>query len=519
MSVTASFTFEDIARAAFTTSTKADDINSEFAGPGRLALRGRNYAARLAIARSLSVAGPPPACEDSGGKTIRGTNLFGDNSRTWISLLVQHAELKDASLSDLQDLVRRHWARGAELLEEDWQACEGDYDRFLVHLAAQAGLGAGGEVPTGSGRPTHGENRAVFVPRAVPVSLPLGPLSVNAANGEPVAFRINAKGTSPHVAVMGTLGTGKTVIAKSMLVAAHKQSGCPVLLFDMGKGDLAADRSLVSELGAQVLEPPRQPIPLDMLSADAADSVALAKAALRFRESFCRIPQGSRLGDIQTALVGEAATRALQGSRPVRLADVHERLKEVYAEKRRKDDLAITTFDDMSKFKLFEPRMPPEEFFSRSWVVDVHNLPEVAQRLIVFMLLDAAYAYLTELADAPTDSDGNRAMRLVVCVDEARKVLAYEQASLIGLVRESRSKGGAVMMISQSPDDFAGDEENFLENLGIGVCLKTNAKPAILAHMLGRPEDLAGLGSGIAVTRLPDKGFVKVRAWDEQSFR
>jgi hypothetical protein len=201
------------------------------------------------------------------------------------------------------------------------------------------------------------------------------------------------------------------------------------------------------------------------------------------------------------------------GSRPVRLRDVRDRLRETYAERKRKDDVATATFNDMMSWNLFEPDMPPSEFFSRSWIIDVHTAPETAQRLVVFLLLDALYAHLTAAADAPIDSTGNRALRVVLAVDEARKVLAYEQQSLIGLIRESRSKGGAVVLISQSPDDFDQVEEDFLENIGLGVVFRTNAKPQQLTRMLGQNVELGSLKDGVCVTRLVEQGLVRVQAW------
>lgn len=509
------FSFDDIAKAAFSTSASADELNTTFAGSNRLSLRGRFVAARLALARSLSVPEAPETCDDGAGKVIKGSALFGDNvdARTWVSLLIEHGPTDGATVGDVQDLVRRHWARGVRLLEDDWNACEGDHDRFILRLAQQAGLRGEGEFQP---RKKRAGPDATFTPRAVPVRLPLGPLSVDASSGKPVAFGVNAKGSSPHIAIMGTLGTGKTIVARKMLEAAYEQCGCPVLLFDMGKGDLASDAAFVQRIGAQVLEPPKKPIPLDVLHTGDSDDMSV-KTALRFRESFARVPQASRLGDIQIACVGDAVERALRGARPVKLSDVHGRLKEVYAEKRRRDDLAITTFDDVAKFKLFDPQMSPAAFFSQSWVIDVHDLPEFAQRLVVFLLLDAAAAYFSGLPDSGLDAEHNRALRLIVAIDEARKVLDYEQESLIELVRTSRSKGGVVMMISQSPDDFAGNDENFLENLGIGICFRTNAKPSALATMLGQQVDLAGLPNGVCVTRLVDRGLVRVKAWEERA--
>lgn len=103
-----------------------------------------------------------------------------------------------------------------------------------------------------------------------------------------------------------------------------------------------------------------------------------------------------------------------------------------------------------------------------------------------------------------------------MAVDEARVVLSYDHQSLIGLVRESRSKGGVVMFISQSPDDFDQKAENFFENIGLAVCFRTSARSGALNALLGQTADLSGLKNGVCVTRLLDRGVVQVRAWEEQ---
>ena len=50
---------------------------------------------------------------------------------------------------------------------------------------------------------------------------------------------VNGVGTSPHMAIMGQSGSGKTRIMKEVLKQIHNQTGAPVILLDLGKGDLA----------------------------------------------------------------------------------------------------------------------------------------------------------------------------------------------------------------------------------------------------------------------------------------
>jgi DNA sulfur modification protein DndE len=495
----------EVNNASFSTSLSADSLNDEFMK--RLGFKNRNMVARLAMARSFAVTSAPPAVVEERGKVIKGVNLFGEDLRTWLALLLEHANASDVALDDVQDLVAKHWGRGLVLLTQDWQAAGEDFDKFILTLADQAGLAVDGAGTAGPGTQYEGH----FTPKATPVVLAIGEASLDQNTGKRVELTINRSGISPHIAVMGMAGTGKTRIATTMLKEIRKQSGAPVILLDMGKGDLSANADLVASLGATIVDPIAQPIPLDVLYTTAED---VKQACMRFRESFKRVPN-SQIGDAQGDVLREAAERAFAGAHPIKIRHIFEKLRQLYAEKRKKDDVVIATFKDMIQWELFEPKMTPQEFFSRSWVIDLHKAPDAIKRLVVFLLFDAAYALLAQQPDSALDAEGHRAIRLVMAVDEARQVLGYQHQSLISLVRESRSKGGVMMFISQSPDDFDQKDENFLENIGLGVCFRTNARSSALNTLLGGPANTSGLASGVCVTRLPDQGLTQVVAWKQ----
>ena len=252
-----------------------------------------------------------------------------------------------------------------------------------------------------------------------------------------------------------------------------------------------------------------------MLALPNREAGEVTNAAMRFRDSFVRVAK-SKPGGVQLDYLREAGVRALNGALPITIADVGESLHEVYTENRRKSDAVTATFNDLTSWTLFEPKLPPAEFFNQSWIIDVHEAPEAAQRFIVFLILDALYTHMKSLPDSAIDAKGHRELRLVVGIDEARKVLGYGQPSLISLVRESRSKGASIFLISQSPDDYDQEEDNFLENVGLALCFKTNATSSrALRSWLGQQVDLGGLPAGVAVTRLPGHaGVARVRAWE-----
>jgi DNA sulfur modification protein DndE len=137
------FTLTDVLQANFRTSRTADTINDELRRV--LGLPTRYGPARLAIARSLCSAEPltlAQAYNDDPGKVIKSDQLFGSDAdlATWTVLIAERASRSDISRRDLQVLVAAHWQRGIELLWQEWQDCEQDFNRFVRALCDRAGL-------------------------------------------------------------------------------------------------------------------------------------------------------------------------------------------------------------------------------------------------------------------------------------------------------------------------------------------------------------------------------------------
>jgi DNA sulfur modification protein DndE len=500
-------TLLSVTSADFRTTKTADDLNTKLMS--RLGLKSRYEPARLAIARSLSIPKAPDVNEDPDdetGKAILGTQLFGNDIGLWVALLTEHGGSVNLALSELKELVRRHWHRGILCLQDEWSNAGEDFDKFVLYLAEKAGLKEIGRA-SAQDRESAGwiDDES---PR--PLMLRIGDPGTDVSTHEIVRWHLNGSG-SPHVAIMGTLGSGKTRIGMAMARQIRAETSCPILLFDMAKGDLATDTKLARDLGATVIRAPRVAVPLDVLSLVQADD--LADAAIRFRESFVRI-SASRPGGAQLNALREGALRALRQHTPVMIENVRDAVREVYAETKRRDDTVISTFNDLTSWNLFQPIHTPAEFFKRSWIIDVHEATETAQKFIVFLILDALYVHMKSLPDSAL-ADGNRALRLVLGIDEARKVLGFGHESLTGLWREGRSKGLCIQLMSQSPDDFDSEDDNFLENIGLAVSFRTNAvRPRALIAVLGQTMDLGALPNGIAVTRIPGKpGVVRVKAW------
>lgn len=511
-----SLSLVEVAGANFRTDEVSDGLNTAFMG--RLGMRKRYLPARLAISRSLAIAAPPPLLSDEldPGKVIKGDTLFGTGTAlsVWVALIVQRAGQPDLDLRGLVALVGAHWKRGLGHLDRDWEQSGKDVTKFIKRLVEVAELPmAGGSLP-GVGGTVSG---ATF--SSGQIEVPIGEIGEDATTKEKVLWNVNGKGGSPHSAIMGGSGSGKTVMAAAMLRAIREQASVPMLAFDF-KGDLSdftgtrGQTPLGEAFEAQVIEPPRMPIPLDVLRMTARDQYGIDEAALRFRESFSRL-KGNRLGDRQRSAVHEAASRALMNEEPCELHHIKDRLLEVYQEHEMKEDGATANMEELCRFPLFKPMLSPAEFFQKSWIIKLPpNVPADSRTIVVNLLLDALDQYLNSLVDAASGPDGARGLRIICMIDEAHQILSTKLPSLSRLIRMSRSKGGAIMLVSQSPDDFSGEDDDFLDQMGLVAAFSTNAKPGSAVRVLGKGVNLTTLQTGQAyIRRRGDLAARKIKAW------
>ena len=505
----------EAAGANFRTDEESDALNTEFMG--RLGMRKRFLPARLAISRSLAVPMPPDALgkESDRGKVIKGDTLFGTGTSlsVWISLLVESSEANDVDVKKLIAIVGAHWRRGLQLLNKEWNQADEDLEKFVKRLVDVAEL----PVSVGeSNRTVYKASLQTFADEQI--SVPIGEISEEVGNRKKLIWGLNAKGGSPHCAIMGGVGSGKTRTAVAMLRAIREKAHVPLLAFDF-KGDLGTDSygggyHIENLFEAEVLEPPRTPIPLDAFSLRSRDEISVAEAASRFRESFSRL-KGARLGDRQRTMLHEAASCALTSESPCELVHIRNELQKIYDANNLKHDGAMSTMIELCRFPLFEPKNDPLSFFQRSWLIKLPpNVDEDSRTIVVNLVLEALDHHLNSMVDSETNADGSRRLRIVCLVDEAHRVLGTKLPSLSNMIRMSRSKGGAVMLISQSPDDFSGEDDEFLSEMGLVVAFSTNAPPKNAARILGKGTDLGSLSTGQCyLKRRGDRTAMKIHAW------
>ena len=208
-----------------------------------------NYeVARLAIGLSMGQDRYPVKQGTGSAGAIRGNILFGkEDYPLWIGLLLTNylhyhpEEEKDISLSMLQAAVRAHWDNGIRIMSDLWEQCGEDENIFWEKLI-RSHTDLPDVVP-------HEENSFGAVSSssaAGAVRLVLGRvLHKNGETGEEFFHDVNGAGYAPHIAIMGQAGSGKTRVMTHILQQMKKQVQCPVILVDLGKGDLGRNNAML----------------------------------------------------------------------------------------------------------------------------------------------------------------------------------------------------------------------------------------------------------------------------------
>ncbi len=507
-------TLETVLVSNFQTSSEADKVSDDL--KSKLGFTVRYRVARLAIGRSLGEPTFPTQNIDSSGRPLKGELLFGmDELPLWIGLLStnikKHFPNGELNIATLQNAVKRHWHRGVLLLLDDWTAAEGDYNKFIeILITRRAQLPDTVLASTTSTTYNGRQDGTGFTSQAKPVHIRLGnELDTN----EPYEWLVNGVGYSPHVAIMGQAGSGKTRTMLEALKQVHDQTNVPVILLDLGKGELADDENLAKALNAKVLRVPTNAIPLDLFyGSNLGDDSDVADTVMGFRDSFIKVISGN-VGAVQKDNIKEALRPHFASKERITLENVKSWLKGYYEENELKTDSVISTINDLTEWNIFSANFSPSEFFSQSWIITFAHAQDTVKNLSAYLLLDALNTWMKRLDAAPQDAQGNRALRCVLAIDEARHILASKHKALSDIIRLHRSKGLVVMLASQSPDDYEGEADDYLENIGLPVCFKTNADSTkVLENMFKHKPQMASLQSGVCLT-LKDNKAIKIKAF------
>jgi DNA sulfur modification protein DndE len=484
----------------------------------KLGLTAKYDSARLSIGRSLCETDPPEPVRlsnDERGKPIAGEYLFGDEIDLWMSIIAIDGHLgESATPDDFRALVEAHWMRGAKLLQNEFEDCGEDEIRFVTRLAdllpSNFGSKVSGEFSTG----VSGE-----------IKLKVGTVSRTYPGDEPITFSINSPGTAPHIALMGKNGSGKTTTGVQIAVEISNKARIPILFIDP-KGEFVSGGDAIGALSdglaeIRAIEVGKDAIPLNFLPDPSVGNASITQAAMQFRDSIalcCNNP-----GDIQQDLLRTAVEKVIRNERRRDLTAVREAYKRELDQAGKKLDSILSRLNELTQLQVFSADSSPAEFFSKNWVMSLKTLAtEELKKLVILLVLDSLRSFILSQQDSPV-VEGYRSLRHLLVIDEARRILSSKKyESLVDLVRQGRSKGEVVMLLSQDPSDFDGQADDFTTQLGTVIafaCAQSQRGLKSLQGAFGRrlqPNEFVDtfLPSGIAFVKLPGREPERIRCWE-----
>lgn len=474
--------------------------------------------ARLAMARSLVENSEVELLDRSVemANAIEGIHLFGDDGDIWACLIAEASPAITDSPEKFRQLVEAHWHRGALLLQDDYKAAGQREVDFSIHLAGLAGDTAGDDDP--SMKSSSGA-----------LTVRIGEASIEQRTNAVLTVELNAPGNSPHIAVMGKTRSGKTRTGLAIAESIASQNSLPMLIIDP-KGEFVNDGKFVAKSewggstladrfsGLMAIDVPGQPVPLDFLAIPQMSTEAeIAEAAIGFRDSFQKCIRAK--GDIAMDTLRQVVAGLLrQRNGSVSLERIRDGIHEANEETGRRNSIEAK-LNELTSLRLFDPTFSPGAFFSQRWVIGLGGAPEESKRLVMFLVLDALARYLKSLPDSRVDTRGYRSVRHLLVVDEAREILQYRHEALSMLIRKCAARGGIIMLLSQSPEDFDQEADDFLSQMGT-IAVFTSSAQSIrnLRAALGqkvKPEDFSdkALQKGVALVKVPGREPTKVIAW------
>ncbi|MCK6528648.1 type IV secretion system DNA-binding domain-containing protein [Myxococcota bacterium] len=334
--------------------------------------------------------------------------------------------------------LARAAAAGYALLSDGVDAADGDARVALARLAAGPAASPVGPAPGA----------------VAPITVPIGE-----GSSGPVTWTVNRESgrrTNANVRIAGAQGKGKTQFLMHLLAAIAARSPRTGLILLDYKGDLSADAPFVAAVGARVIRPEREPVPINPFDVPSEVNVRLVPAEVA--ELLASLQPG--MGQVQRLLVrrgleaayGESVSAGGPGPTARQVAAA---VAEVYAGEARAADSVTAWMDHLAELGLFAERTAgsAEDFLRGRWIIDLSALQSL-RNVVAFVLLHWTSRAVQALPDSTLAPGAIREIRSIVAVDEAHHYLRARCRPVLDLLRIGRSKGVPVFLSSQSLSDF-----------------------------------------------------------------
>lgn len=306
----------------------------------------------------------------------------------------------------------------------------------------------------------------------------------------------------PNMGIIGTMGTGKTQFARSVIAQFSKESihnvgGKPVgmLVFDY-KGDYK-DKEFLDAVGGTCYKFNYPFNPLKLVVNDEVEGMNLpAITADRIADSFAKayglgLKQQSNIKQVIIDTYKDAGITKEPSSwkNPV---PTMEQVIEKYFETCDANDKAFALFDKLRDYTIFTTDnsscVSLFEWLNSVRVIDLTLYPDDTKKVIVSLILDLFYAEMRQLGGSK-QKNGFRELRAMIMVDEAHQFLKKDFNSFRSIISEGRMFGVGMILSTQNVSDFKTSKEDYSQFILSWVIHHVNSiSRAELANIFGASD-------------------------------
>jgi len=283
-----------------------------------------------------------------------------------------------------------------------------------------------------------------------------------------------------HIAVAGNSGSGKTQFALDLLYQINDESNGNVnfiyLDFKGLKKDDIDDMSFFfKSTHTDFINVPHTPFPLNPLKF--IDNINEKNKIMGINKFVDIISKYQNIGKKQAQKLKDATKEAFndkKGGEYPTLADITEKLLESYGDKK---DILTEIMESLSELEIFDNNST-DNFLNKNIYLSLSgDLPNSVRFTSLFLIINYIYNTFMNMENAPVN-DNIQSMRYVILIDEAHVIFKEKkyQEILERILREIRSKGVSVILLSQGIEEFNQPSFDFSSMCNSGFLLNINNK-------------------------------------------
>ncbi|MBK7482256.1 MAG: DUF853 family protein [Flavobacteriales bacterium] len=431
----------------------------------KLNLGSENYVSRIAFAYSLSKnvnLSLDKDLHDSKGKEYKDEILFGHYRSYYMAMVCQQYGLYKTD-KDIGKYIKMHVDHGLALMNklfEDSKNYSG-LDFLLEHVEKgidkleENSVSLDPIIFDEATRRNRIANKDYFTGA---INIRVG----KSLDGEEIFFRLNDTSihNNAHVAVAGNSGTGKTYFANSILHQVVKESAGKVnfIFLDfkgITKEDEQKNKVFFTDTKTTLIKAPHKPFPVNPLSF--IDNVNDKNRIMGINKFVDIITSYSNLGKNQQQTLKDATRDVFNTMKHGQYPSFKEIFKRVVALEGGKASTLREIMESLSELDLFDVKADAKNsLLNNNYYLSLSgDLPRNVRFTSVFLVINYIYNTFMNMDNAPIEGE-HQGMRYVLLIDEAHTIFKEKKSQdlLEKVLREIRSKGVSVMLLSQGIEEF-----------------------------------------------------------------